>query len=72
MIGAAPERLSMLRTLIRRGASALAAMVGASPTLAHVTSSDPVHAHWHSSDLLGLAVLVALGALAIWIDRRSR
>ncbi|NUZ06945.1 hypothetical protein [Piscinibacter koreensis] len=62
----------MFRPLMRLAMATLAAAAAASPALAHVVASDPAHAHWHPGDLLGLAAVAGLAALAVWIDRRSR
>ena len=50
--------------------SALLLAAFTAPAFAHVTSSGAPHAH--GSDVSGLIAVVALVAIAAWIDRRQR
>jgi hypothetical protein len=59
----------MKRSLSIRTAAALAGL-GASPAFAHVAAGATPH--WDADDVGGVLAVVALTAVAAWLDRRCR
>jgi hypothetical protein len=59
----------MKRSLSMRTAAALAGLA-ASPAFAHVAAGATPH--WHAADVWGVLAVVALTAVAAWLDRRWR
>jgi hypothetical protein len=59
----------MKRSLSIRTAAALAGL-GASSAFAHVAAG--AMPHWHADDVWGVLAVVALTAVAAWLDRRWR
>ena len=58
----------MHRPLAPRIAAAVAA-IASLPASAHFAGAAP---HWHAGDGWGVLAVVALTAIAAWIDRRRR
>ena len=58
----------MHRSLARR-IGALIAATAALPASAHIAGATP---HWHVGDGRGVLAVVALTAVAAWLDRRRR
>jgi hypothetical protein len=59
----------MHRPLASRIAASLATIV-ALPASAHIAAAAT--AHWHAGDGWGVLAVIALTAIAAWLDRRRR
>ncbi len=56
-------------TITRKLAAAATALAAAAPALAH-DGHGLIGTHWHATDALGFAAVIAIGAIAIWASRK--